>query len=47
LKSLPAAHDLPNDFDLDVERAAREANGDISIQAFEIAGYGTNCRWSH
>jgi hypothetical protein len=45
LRSLPAAHDLPNDFDLDIERAAREANADVPIQAFEVAGFGS-ATWS-
>jgi len=46
LKSLPAAHDFPSAFLLDPERAAREANADVPIQAFEIAGFGSNCTWS-
>ena len=46
LKSLPAAHDFPSDFLLGPERAAREANADVPIQAFEIAGFGSNCTWS-
>jgi DUF3072 family protein len=46
LKALTATHDLPNDFDLDAEQAARQANDGIAIQAFEIEGYGSNCRWS-
>jgi hypothetical protein len=46
LKSLPAAHDPPTGFDLDAERGAREANADVPIQAFEIAGFGSNCTWN-
>jgi hypothetical protein len=47
LKSLPPSDTLPAEFDLDAESAAREANADVPITAFEIAGYGSNCRWSH
>ncbi|MGZ6575495.1 MAG: hypothetical protein ACXVFQ_21065 [Solirubrobacteraceae bacterium] len=46
LKSLPAADDLPGGFDLDAERAAREANADVPIQDFEIAGFGSTASWS-
>lgn len=46
LKSLAAAHDLPTAFDLDAERAAREANADVPIQDFEISGFGSNATWS-
>jgi hypothetical protein len=46
LKSLPAVHDLPGDFDLDAERAVRDANADVPIQAFEISGFGSNATWS-
>ena len=46
LKSLPAADDLAGDFDLDAERAARDANADVPIQAFEIDGFGSNSTWS-
>jgi hypothetical protein len=45
LKSLSAAHDLPSVSDLDAERAAREANADVPIQAFEIVGFGV-ATWS-
>jgi hypothetical protein len=47
LKSVSPAHNLPSDFDLGAEQAARRANADAPIQAFEIAGFGSNCRWSH
>jgi hypothetical protein len=46
LKSLSPAPDLPAGFDLDAERAAREANADVPIQAFEIAGFGSTATWS-
>jgi Protein of unknown function (DUF3072) len=46
LKSLSAANDLPRDFDPDAEQAAREANADVPIQAFEIAGFGSTATWS-
>lgn len=46
LKSLSPAADVPTGFDVDAERAAREANADVPIRAFEIAGFGSNCTWS-
>ena len=46
LKSLPATEERPGDFDLDAERAAREANADVPIQDFEIAGFGSTASWS-
>jgi hypothetical protein len=34
--------------ELQAEQAAREVNGDVAIvEAWEIAGHGVNCRWSH
>jgi hypothetical protein len=34
--------------ELQAEQAAREVHGDLAIvQAWEIAGHGSNCRWSH
>jgi hypothetical protein len=45
LKTLPPSDARPTEFDVDAERAAREANGDVPIEASEIAGYGSNCRW--
>jgi hypothetical protein len=33
--------------ELEAEHAAREAHGDVAIiQPWEIAGSGSNCRWS-
>ena len=46
LKSLPAADHLPGDFDLDAERAAREANADVPMQDFEVTGFGSIASWS-
>ena len=46
LNALPPAEDLPTEFDLDVERAAREANADVPIQTSEVAGFGSNATWS-
>ena len=33
--------------DLTAENAAREANCDVPIRDDEIAGWGSNARWSH
>jgi hypothetical protein len=46
LKALPPADPLPTGSDLEAEQAAREANGDVPIEAFEIAGFGSNATWS-
>ena len=46
LKALPPAQDEPTEFELDAERAAREANGDVPVQAFEVAGFGSTATWS-
>ena len=45
LKALPPSDAIPTEFDADAERAAREANGDVPIESFEIAGYGS-ATWS-
>jgi hypothetical protein len=47
LKALPPADDLPAELDVEAERAAREANSDVPVQDFEVAGFGSNCRRSH
>ena len=46
LRALPAAHDVRAEFDVEGERAGREANGDVPIQPFEVAGYGSSATWS-
>ena len=39
LKAIPASDALPVEFDLEAERATREANADVPVHGFEIAGY--------
>jgi hypothetical protein len=46
LKALPPSDALPTEFDIRAEQAAREANGDVPIEAFEITGYGSSATWS-
>ena len=46
LKALPPAQDLATEFELDAERAAREANSDVPVQAFEVTGFGSTATWS-
>jgi hypothetical protein len=46
LKELPPADALPSEFDLEAEQAAREANGDVPVEALEIVGFGSTATWS-
>lgn len=36
---------IPRDLDLEAEQAAREANADVPVQSFEVAGFAATASW--
>jgi hypothetical protein len=46
LNAVAPTHDLPTESDLAAERAARQANNDVPVRPFEVAGFGSTATWS-